>query len=116
MGEPGLVGEGVDGMDAHLAASTVGPGGGDRVADAAVHQPSRAALVEALAPGSVHLCSGCQCGVEFATVQHSLVIGEAVVIAGEKDLTWQTQETRSSICAAVLRNRGLGQPTHLADV
>lgn len=91
VGEPCLVGEGVDGMDAHLPASTVGPGAGDGVADAAVHQPSWAALVKALAPGGVDLRSGGQGGVEFATVQHSLVVGEAVVIAGEEDLTWQMQ-------------------------
>lgn len=103
-------------MDADLTASTVGPGGGDRVADAAVHQPSWAALVKALAPGGVYLCGGGQRGVEFATVQHSLVVGEAVVIAGEEDLTWQTQETRASSCAIVLSNCGLGQPTYLANV
>lgn len=78
-------------MDSDLPASTVGPGRGDRVADAAVHQPSWPALVQALAPGGVDLCSSGQCGVEFATVQHSLVVGEAVVIAGEEYLTWQTQ-------------------------
>lgn len=81
-------------MDSSLTTSTVGPGGGDWVADAAVHQPSWTALVEALAPGSVHLCSGGQRGVEVETVLHSLIIGEAVVIAGEEDLTWQAQEKK----------------------
>lgn len=116
IGEPCLVWEGVDGMDPDLPASTVGPGGGDGVADAAVHQPSWAALVEALAPGGVDLCGGGQRGVEFATVQHSLVVGEAVVIAGEEDLTWPTQDTRACIWAVVLRNCGFGQPTYLANV
>lgn len=116
IGEPCLVGEGVDGLDPHLPASTVRPGGGDRVADAAVHQPSWVALVEALAPGGVDLRGGGQRGVEFAAVQHSLVVGEAVVVAGEEDLTWQMRETRASICGLVLSGRGLGRPTHLANV
>lgn len=116
VGEPSLVGEGVDGVDADLPASTLGPGAGDGVADAAVHQPSRPALVQALAPGGEHLGGGGQRGIELATVQHSLIVGEAVVIAGEEDLTWHAPETSSSICAAVLSVCGVRQPTYLANV
>lgn len=74
-------------MNPHLATSTVRPGGCDGVADAAVQQPAWAALVEALVPGGIQLPGGGQGGVQLLTVLHSLLIGEAVVVAGEEDLT-----------------------------
>lgn len=82
-----LIGVGVDDVDSHLAASTVGPGGCDGVADTAVHQPAWTALVKSLVPSGVQLPGGGQGGVEFLAVLDSLLIGEAVIVAGEEDLT-----------------------------
>ena len=82
-----LVGVCVDDVDPNLTTSTVGPGGRDGVADAAVHQPAWTALVEPLLPGRIQLSSGGQGGVEFLTVLHSLLVREAVIVAGEEDLT-----------------------------
>lgn len=92
--ESSLVGEGVDDLDSDLAASTVGPGGGDGVADAAVQQPAGAALVEALVPGSEQLAGGGQGGVELLAVLHCLLKGEAVVVTGEEDLTCTEEERK----------------------
>lgn len=86
--ESSLVGVGVDDLDPNLTSSTVGPGGCDGVADAAVRQPAWTALVKPLFPGRIQLPSGGQGGVEFLTVLHSLLIGEAVIVTGEEDLTW----------------------------
>ena len=88
--EARLVGEGVDDMHPGLAAPAVGPGAGDGVADAAVKQPTRAALVQALVPGGVQLAGGSQRGVELLAVLHSLLVGEAVVVAGVEHLAWET--------------------------
>lgn len=84
-----LVGERVDDLDPDLTASTVGPGGCNGVADAAVQQPAWTALVKPLFPGRVQLSSCGQSGVEFLTVLHSLLIGEAVVVTGEEDFAWE---------------------------
>lgn len=84
-----LVWEGMDDLDPHLAAPTVSPGGGNGVADAAVHQPAGAALVQALSPGCVQLARCSQGAVQFLTVLHCLLIGEAVVVTSEEDLTWK---------------------------
>lgn len=86
-GEACLVGVGVDGVDPHLAASTVRPGGCDREADTAVHQPARTALVKSLIPGSIELPRSGQGGVKFLTVMHSLLIGESAIVSGEEDHT-----------------------------
>lgn len=86
--KPCLVGVGIDDVDPNLTTSTMGPGGCDGVADAAVHQPAWTALVKTLLPGSIQLPSGGQGGVEFLTVLHSLIVGEAVIVTGEEDLTW----------------------------
>lgn len=82
-----LVGVGVDDVNPHLAASTVGPGGCDGVTDTAVHQPAWTALVKSLVPGSVQLPGGGQGGVQVLTVLHSLLVGKAVIVTGEEDLT-----------------------------
>lgn len=92
-----LVGVGVDDVDPNLTASTVGPGGRDGVADAAVHQPAWTTLIKALVPSSIQLPSGGQGGVEFLTVLHSLLIGEAVIVTGEEDLTWEMTEALTKI-------------------
>lgn len=84
-----LVGEGIDDVDPNLTTSTVGPGGCDGVPDAAVQQPAWTALVKPLVPGSIQLSSGGQGGVEFLTVLHSFLIGEAVIVTGEEHLTWE---------------------------
>lgn len=84
-----LVGECVDDLDPDLTASTVGPRGCYGVADAAVQQPAWTALVKPLFPGRVQLSSCGQSGVEFLTVLHSLLIGEAVVVTGEEDFAWE---------------------------
>lgn len=89
IGKSRLVGECVDNLDPDLTASAVRPGGCDRVADAAVHQPARTALVKPLVPGGKQLAGRGQGGVEFLTVLHSFLIGEAVVVTGEEDLTWR---------------------------
>lgn len=85
--EPCLVGEGVDDVNPSLAPSTMGPGGRNGVPNTTVQQPAWTALVEALVPCSKQLPSGGQGGVEFLAVLHSLLIGEAVVVTGEEDLT-----------------------------
>lgn len=87
--KPCLVWEGVDDLDPDLATSTVRPGGCDWVADTAVHQPARSTLVKALFPCCIQLSGGGQGGVEFLTVLHCLLVGEAVVVTGEEDLTWK---------------------------
>ncbi len=92
-----LVRVGVDDVNPNLTTSTVGPGGCDGVADTAVHQPAWTALVKALVPGSIQLPSGSQGGVEFLTVLHSLLIGEAVIVTGEEDLTWEMTEALTNI-------------------
>lgn len=95
--KPCLVGVGVNDVDPNLTTSTVGPGGCDWVADAAVHQPARTALVKPLVPGREELPGGGQGGVEFLTVLHSFLVGEAVIVTGEKDLTCiQERNQRSS--------------------
>lgn len=91
IGEAGLVGVGVDDVDTDLSASTVGPGGCDGVADTAIHQPAWTALVKSLVPGGVELPGVGEGGVEFLAVLHSLLIGEAVVVAGEEDLTLERE-------------------------
>ena len=90
VGEARLVGEGVEDVHPGLPAPTVGPGAGDGVADAAVQQPPGTALVQPLAPGGVELAGGGQRGVELLTVLHSLLVGEAVVVAGVEHLAWET--------------------------
>lgn len=97
IGKSCLVGVGVDDVDPNLTASTVGPGGCDGVADAAVHQPAGTALVKAFVPGSIQLPSGGQGGVEFLTVLHGLLIREAVIVTGEEDLTWEMTEALTNI-------------------
>ncbi|TNN79901.1 hypothetical protein EYF80_009938 [Liparis tanakae] len=89
IGKSRLVGECVYNLDPDLTASTVRPGSCDGVADAAVHQPARTALVKPLVPGGKQLAGSGQCGVEFLTVLHSFLVGEAVVVTGEEDLTWR---------------------------
>lgn len=84
-----LVGVGVDDVDTNLTASAVGPGGCDGEADAAVHQPAWTALVKPSVPGGIQLPGGGQGGVEFLAVLHGLLVGEAVVVTGEEDLTWE---------------------------
>lgn len=88
-----LVGECIDDVHAHLASPTVGSGGCDGISDTAVHQPTWAALVEALVPRGIHLPGCGQRGVEFLTVLHGLLKGEAVVVAGEEDLTLKRNES-----------------------
>lgn len=87
IGEACLVGVGIDDVDPHLAASTVGSGSCDGIADTAIQQPAWAALVKSLVPSCVQLAGGGQGGVEFLAVLHGLLIGEAVIVAGEEDLT-----------------------------
>lgn len=87
--EPCLVGEGVDDVDPDLTASTVGPGVCDWVPDTTVHQPAWTALVKPLIPCRIHLASSGQCSIEFLTVLHSLLIGEAIIVTGEENLTWK---------------------------
>ncbi len=87
IGKSCLVGEGVDDVDPNLTTSTVGPGGCNGVADAAVHQPAGTALLKPLIPGSVQLPCGGKGGVEFLTVLHCFLKGEAVVVTGEEELT-----------------------------
>lgn len=87
-----LVGEVVDGVDPHLAPTTVGMRDGHWEADTAIHEPAGAALVQALIPGSVQLAWSGQAGVEFLTVLHSLLVREAVIVCGEEDLTWKMDE------------------------
>ena len=103
-----LVGVSVDDVDPDLTASTVGPGGCDGVADAAVHQPARTALVKPLVPGSIQLPSGGQGCVEFLTVLHGLLEGEAVVVTGEEDLTWK-KHSQTSRKAHLLYIRWFGR-------
>ena len=85
-----MVGVQVDGPDPQQAPPTLGPGQVDGVADAAVQQPPGTALVQPLAPGGVELAGGGQRGVELLTVLHSLLVGEAVVVAGVEHLAWET--------------------------
>lgn len=87
IGEACLVGVGVNDVHSHLVASTVRPGGCDRVADTAVHEPAWVALVKPLIPSSIELPRSGQGGVKFLTVLHSFIVGEAVVVAGEEDHT-----------------------------
>ena len=94
IGEAGLVGVGVDDVDPHLATTTVGPGDCDGVADTAVHQPAWTALVKSLVPGGVQMPGGGKGGVEFLAVLHSLLIGEAVIVTGEEDLTLERERDR----------------------
>ena len=82
-----LVGVGIDGVYPSLASSTVGLGLADRVADSAVGQPARTTLVQALLPGSIEFASGCQGGIEFLTVRHCLIVGEAIIITCVENLT-----------------------------
>lgn len=96
IGEPCLVWEGVDDVNPHLASSTVGPGGCDRVPDTAVHQPAWAALVKSLFPGGEQLPGGGQGGVQFLTVLHGLIIGETVIVTGEEDLTCKNERAATS--------------------
>lgn len=114
--EPRLVGEGVDGMDTDLTPPTVGPWGSDWVADTAVHQPPWTALVEALVPGGVYLSGGGQRGVELAAVLHSLIVGEAVIVAGEEDLAWTSQERKYGGCSLTLSTGSGGSGPYLANV
>lgn len=90
IGEARLVGVGVDDVDPHLATPTVGSGSRNGIADTAVHQPAWSTLVKALAPSSIKLPSGGQGSVEILAVLHSLFIGEAIVVACEKDLTLES--------------------------
>jgi len=90
VGEACPVGEGVDDVHPGLAPAAVGPGAGDGVADAAVQQPARPALVQPLAPGGVQLTRGGQRGVEFLAVLHRLLVGEAVVVAAVEHFAWKT--------------------------
>lgn len=89
-----LVGVSVDDLDPDLTAPTVGPGGGDGVADAAIQQPAWTTLVQTLIPGGVELPRSGQGGVQFLTMLHCFLIGEAVVVTGEEDLTWRKEQTQ----------------------
>lgn len=91
VGKSRLVGEGVDGAHPDLSAPTVRFGGCDGEADAAVHEPAWPAFVESSSPGGVQLPGRGQGAVELLAVLHGLVVGEAVVVGGEEDLTWQTK-------------------------
>lgn len=68
VGEASAVGVAVDGAHAGLVAAAVLPGHVDGVADAAVGQPARVALVQAGLPGQVELTHSGQLGSKRVAV------------------------------------------------
>lgn len=47
---------------------------------------------------------------------HSLIVGEAIIITGEKDLTWQMMERKNLICVVILSNHDGDSEPYLANV
>lgn len=92
--EARLVAVAVDGPDPRLAASTALPGGHDGVAHAAVRQPARAAVVQALVPGGVELSGGGQLRPVAQAVGLGLREGQALVGGAVEHLAFTEAQPR----------------------
>lgn len=82
---PGLVGVQVHRPHTHQVAPAVGAGSGDGVADTAICQPARTALVHAVLPGQVQLSRGGQASSQTAALVKSFLEGELLRGSGIED-------------------------------